>query len=101
MSNVIAFPRAYRVAAINTDSELSSRPGFSFDMSQAEPNGLVLIDACVPEPLAREVLALAQTAKFSCDVTAPDARGFVLLDACVSGEIAMAFTNLLSFATAA
>jgi hypothetical protein len=98
MSNVVAFPRAFRSAAINTDLELTSRPKFTFELSQPEPNGLVLIDACVPEPLAREVLALAQTAKFSCDVTTPDARGFVLLDACVSGDIAVTFTKLMAAA---
>jgi hypothetical protein len=98
MSNVIAFPCACRV---NTDADLTSRQEFDFDMSQPGPAGLVLIDACVPDVLARDVFTLAQTGKFSCDITPPDARGFVLLDACVSGEIAVEFMKLVSFAIAA
>jgi hypothetical protein len=96
MSNVIAFPRAFRSASVNTDSELTSRQEFSSNILQLEPAGLVLVDACVPEALACEVAALARTGKFSCDITSPDARGFVLLDACVSWEIAMTFAKLLS-----
>ncbi len=96
MSNVIAFPRAFRSANVNTNSELTSRQEFDFDMSQLDPAGLVLINACVPDALAREVAALARTGKFCCDVTTPDARGFVLLDACVSWKIAVTFSKLLS-----
>jgi hypothetical protein len=96
MSNVIAFPRAFRSANVNTDSELTSRREFDFDMSQHDQAGLVLIDACVPDALAREVAALARSGKFCCDATIPDARGFVLLDACVSWEIAVTFSKLLS-----
>jgi hypothetical protein len=97
MSNVIAFPRAASVAPMNTDSELASRKEFTFYMSQPDPRGMVLLDACVPDALAREVLALAEVEKFSCDITAPDERGFVLLDGCVSHEIAVAFMGLVSF----
>jgi hypothetical protein len=39
------------------------RPVFDFDMNQPEPRGLVLIDACVPEQLAREFVAIAETEK--------------------------------------
>jgi hypothetical protein len=36
------------------------RPAFSFDMVQPDPRGPVLIDACVPEQMAREFLALTE-----------------------------------------
>jgi hypothetical protein len=35
------------------------RPAFSFDMTQPDPRGFMLIDACVPEALAQDFLALA------------------------------------------
>lgn len=36
------------------------RAKFSFDMVQSEMRGLVLIDACLPQQLAQDFLALAQ-----------------------------------------
>ena len=35
-------------------------PAFSFEMVQPDPHGFVLIDACVPQQLAQDFLALAK-----------------------------------------
>jgi hypothetical protein len=36
------------------------RPAFDFEMVQPDPKGFVSIDACVPEQLAREFLAMVE-----------------------------------------
>jgi hypothetical protein len=38
------------------DAPEPTRRPYSFDMSQAAPGGMVLIDACVPEALASQFL---------------------------------------------
>jgi hypothetical protein len=51
MSNVISFPFATQ-APIADHEVLESRKAFSFDMTQPDGAGLVLIDACVPLSVA-------------------------------------------------
>lgn len=57
MSNVV---RIRPVEAVQEDSsdQLQLRPKFSFDMSQPDPRGFVLIDACVPFELAVQFMNL-------------------------------------------
>lgn len=59
MPNVV---RLLPAVAVQEDSEpvalLDLRPKFSFDMSQPDPRGFVLIDACVPFELAVEFMNL-------------------------------------------
>jgi hypothetical protein len=49
MSNVVPFPPT---AANETEETSEARPKFSFDITQPDPRGFVLIDACVPLALA-------------------------------------------------
>jgi hypothetical protein len=63
MTNVIKFERA--TMKNNSQEEFDDmpaavepRPAFSFDMTQPDRKGLVLIDACVPLALAVEFMNL-------------------------------------------
>jgi hypothetical protein len=51
MTNVVKFPFAPQ-APVAESEVLESRPPFSFDITQPDRMGLVLIDACVPMALA-------------------------------------------------
>jgi hypothetical protein len=60
MTNVIPFQRKnpMPVAAEIESYETEIRPKFSFDMTQPDPRGFVLIDACVPMSFAVEFMNL-------------------------------------------
>lgn len=44
--------------AVPESADITPRPKFSFDMTQPDPRGFVLIDACVPMALAVEFMNL-------------------------------------------
>jgi hypothetical protein len=48
------------VARVRGGVPAYDRPAYSFEMIQLEAHGPVLIDACVPEQLAKDFLALAE-----------------------------------------
>jgi hypothetical protein len=62
MTNVIPFqPNApTQTASLAEDcfEPVEARPAFSFDMTQPDSKGLVLLDACVPMALAIEFMKL-------------------------------------------
>jgi hypothetical protein len=48
------------VARVGGGVPTYDRPPFDFEMVQPDPEGFVLIDACVPEQLAHEFVALVE-----------------------------------------
>ena len=64
MTNVIPFQRKspMQTAPVAESDDMPDaiepRAAFSFDMVQADQNGFVLIDACVPMELAVEFMSL-------------------------------------------
>ena len=62
MSNVINFQSRQPTPVTETQDDdtmpKADRPAFSFDMLQADVDGFVSIDACVPLELAVEFMAL-------------------------------------------
>ena len=63
MTDVIVFPpNAQQPASLAGFDDMplatESRTAYSFDMFQTETRGMVLIDACVPAPLALEILRM-------------------------------------------
>jgi hypothetical protein len=55
MSNVVPFPPA---TAIEIEEPIEPRAPYSFEITQLDPGGFVLIDACVPMALAVELMNL-------------------------------------------
>jgi len=64
MTNVISFQPKSPIGnpPLKTTDDyfepVEARPAFSFDMTQPDSNGLVLLDACVPMTLAIEFMKL-------------------------------------------
>jgi hypothetical protein len=60
LMNLLGSYRDKPVAPVRRGVPAYDRPTFHFEMSETGAAGLVLIDACVPEQLAREFFAIAQ-----------------------------------------
>jgi len=60
-SKLLSLYQEKETAPVRSGVRAHPYPMFSCDMTQPEPRGLVLIEACVPEQMAREFLTIAET----------------------------------------